>query len=294
MAEQLFDDQFLRRLEYLYLVSRKMFRGRLRAKRRTRIVGSGIEFADYRDYVPGDDLRYLDWNILARMERMLVRLFEEEEDLSIYLLIDCSRSMRTAGQEKLVYAKRLAAALAFVGLSNLNRVSVIPFADQLLDRLPPSRGPGQIFKVLRFLERSHDSATRTDLAVALRSFVAQNRRRGVAIVISDFYDPKGFEEGINALRFQKFEPIVCQVHDETDLEPLLFGDVELVDCETGARVEVTVTRELIKRYREVHRRLVSQVEQFCRAKGAMYFAAPVHLPFEDLVLAVLRSGGFLK
>ena len=153
MSEPLFDDDFLKKLEYLFIVSKKVFSGRLRSERKTKIVGSGIEFADYRDYVPGDDLRYLDWSVLARTERMLIRLFEEEEDLFIYFLIDMSQSMRLGGAAKLSYAKRLAAALAYIGLSNMDRVSVVPFADNLLDRLPPARGRGQIFKVFRFLEQ---------------------------------------------------------------------------------------------------------------------------------------------
>jgi len=225
---------------------------------------------------------------------MLIRLFEEEEDLSIYFLTDVSPSMRLGSGRKLLYAKRLAAALAYVGLSNMDRVSVVPFAEKLLDRLPPSRGHGQIFKVLRFLEKDFADAGATDLRTSLRSFVAQNKRRGMAVVISDFYDLEGFEEGLNALRFRKFEPLVCQVYDEADLEPAIFGDLELVDCETGETTRVTVTRELLKRYREQHRQLMERVETFCRKKNILYFRAPVSVPFDELVLKVFRAGGFLR
>ena len=294
MSEPLFDDDFLKKLEYLFIVSKKVFAGRLRSERKTKIVGSGIEFADYRDYVPGDDLRYLDWSLLARTERMLIRLFEEEEDLFIYFLMDMSQSMRLGGAAKLIYAKRLAAALAYIGLSNMDRVSVIPFADDLLDRLPPARGRGQIFKVFRFLEQDYDENLKTDLRNSLRKFVAQNKRAGLAVVVSDFYDLTGFEEAINFLRFRKFEPLVCHVFDHTDLEPALFGDLDLLDCETGERVTVTVTRELLARYREAHEELLEQVETFCTRKSVRYFRAPVQVPFDELVLKVLRAGGFIR
>jgi uncharacterized protein (DUF58 family) len=294
VAEPLFDDDFLKQLEYLHIISKKILAGRFRAERRTRIVGSGIEFADYRDYTAGDDFRYVDWALLARTERLLVRLFEEEEDLTIYFLVDVSPSMRLGAQRKLRYAKRLAAALAYIGLANHDRVAVVPFAQKALDRLPPSRGRGQIFKVFRFLERDFAAAKETDLAGSFRTFVAQNKRPGIAVVISDFYDLEGFEEGLNLLRFQKFETLVCSVYDEADLDPALFGDLELVDCETGEAVTVTVTRDLIREYQKQHEAVVGEVEEFCRRKNLLFFRGPVSQPFEDLVLKVFRAGGFLK
>ncbi|MCA9562386.1 MAG: DUF58 domain-containing protein [Myxococcales bacterium] len=293
MAEPLFDDKFLKRLEYLFVVSKKIFAGRLRAKRKTKIVGSGLEFADYREYSPGDDLRYLDWNLLARTDRMLIRLFEEEEDLFIYFLVDCSRSMQVGTGRKAVYAKRLAAALSYIGLSNMDRVSVVPFADKLLGRLPPARGKAQIFKVLRFLEQDFKGSG-TDLKSAFRKFSSQNKRRGLVVLISDFYDVQGAQEAINFLRFQRFEPLVCHVYDEADLEPDMRGDLELVDCETGDRVQVTVTPDLLKRYRQAHEALMDEVATFCTQKQVLYFRAPVQIPFDELVLKVFRAGGFLR
>jgi uncharacterized protein (DUF58 family) len=294
VQEPLFDDEFTKRLQYLVAVSKKALGGRIRMRRRKRIVQSGIEFADYRDYTEGDDLRYLDWAILARTERMLIRLFEEEEDLHIYFLVDCSGSMAVGGGVKLQYAKRLAGALSYIGLANHDRVSIVPFADRLLDRLPPSRGHGQIFKVFRFLERDFDRSTGTDLVACFKKFVAQNKRRGIAVVISDFYDADGFSEALDILRFQKYEPLICQVYSEADLQPALFGDLELVDCESGRRVDVTITRDLLKAYRRLHEELVSGVEELCRRKDIMYFRAPTEVPFDELVLAVFRAGGFLR
>src|SRR6185295_17624536 len=135
-----FDESFLKKLEYLYVVSRKVFSGRMRAERRTRKTGSGVEFADHRNYTVGDDLRYLDWSVYGRLDKLLLRLFEEEEDLHIYLLLDASASMRLSG--KFDYAQTLCAALAYVGLAKMDRVSIVPFSEGRRERLPPARGKG--------------------------------------------------------------------------------------------------------------------------------------------------------
>src|SRR5450631_1757380 len=138
--DDLFDDDFQRKLEYLSLVSRRVFAGRLRAERRTKKSGSGVEFADHRAYQPGDDLRYLDWNVYQRFNKLLLRLYEEEEDLAIYFIIDASASMAFGNAKKLKYAKRVCAALAYVGLANLDRVSIVSTSDHILDRMPQTRG----------------------------------------------------------------------------------------------------------------------------------------------------------
>src|SRR5579859_6275816 len=145
--DDLFDDDFQRKLEYLALVSRRVFAGRLRAERRTKKSGSGVEFADHREYQPGDDFRYLDWNVYQRFDRLLVRLYEEEEDLSIYFIVDTSASMAFGDGKKLRYAKKVCAALAYVGLANLDRVTIVSTADKIIDRMPQTRGKARIFKV---------------------------------------------------------------------------------------------------------------------------------------------------
>ncbi|MFO7630708.1 MAG: DUF58 domain-containing protein [Prochlorococcaceae cyanobacterium] len=204
-----FDEQFLKKLEYLYIMSKKIASGAQRADRRTRLVGSGIEFADHRNYAPGDDIRNLDWRVYGRTEKLFLRMFEEEEDLYFYFLIDGSRSMRLGNPDKWSYAQKVCAALSYIGLSNFDRVSIVPFSSKLDGRMPPSRGKAQIFKVFEFL-RSVDAGPHTRLKDAFKTFVSQNKRRGVAVVISDFYDPEGFEEGLNMLRYHRFEPIVTR------------------------------------------------------------------------------------
>jgi uncharacterized protein (DUF58 family) len=288
----LFDEDFQRRLEYLAIVSRRIYAGRTRAERRSKKTGTGIEFADHREYVPGDDFRYLDWNVYQRIGRLLVRLYEEEEDLSVYVLLDVSRSMEFGDPVKLSYGKQVAAALAYIALANLDRVSVLTFADGMVDRLAPTRGKNRIFKVFEFL-RPVQPEGQTTLAESLRTFVAQNKRRGVAILISDLYDPRGFEEGINTLRYGKFEPYVLHIFDRTEVEPPLHGDVLLVDDETGEQREVTVTPRILERFREAHLHYRRQIEQFCREKQVPYFPLPTEVPFDEAILQVLRRGGMI-
>src|SRR6478752_6937206 len=228
----LFDDEFQRKLEMLALVSRRVFAGRLRAERRSKKKGSGIEFADHRDYTAGDDFRSVDWNVYQRFGRLLVRLYEEEEDLSIYIVVDSSTSMGWGAGKKLRYAQRLAAALAYVGLANLDRITIVATTDRIEERMPTARGKARIFKVLQFL-RGLEASGVTDLGDAMKSFVAQHKRRGLVIVLSDLYDPQGFERGINVLRYAKFEPFVLHVVDTEDGRPKLAGDLRIYDCETG-------------------------------------------------------------
>jgi uncharacterized protein (DUF58 family) len=220
-------------------------------------------------------------------------LFEEEEDLAIYFILDASSSMGFGEAKKLRYAKRVAAALAYVGLANLDRVSIVSTADKVLDRMPATRGKARIFKVFRFLKELQPVG-QTDLEDALKSFVAQNKRRGLAVLVSDLYDPNGFERGINVLRYNKFDPFVVHVTDRTEAKPKLAGDVMLYDCETGDEREVTVTAKVLQRFEEAYAGYLADIERFCTSKQVPYIQADVGTPFDELILRVFRRGGFLR
>ncbi len=291
--DELFDDEFQRKLEYLALVSRRVFAGKLRAERRTKKSGSGVEFADHRDYQPGDDFRTLDWNVYQRFERLLVRLYEEEEDLAIYFILDTSASMAFGDGRKLRYGKKVAAALAYVGLANLDRVSIVSTSDRVMGRMPETRGKARIFKAFRFL-REIKADGMTDLGDAMKTFVAQNKRRGLAVLVSDLYDPGGFERGINVLRYNKFDPFVVHVVDPGEARPKLNGDVLVYDCETGDEREVTVTAKVLQRFAEAHAEYLATIERFCATHQVPYVAASVDASFDELILRVFRRGGFLR
>ena len=291
--EDLFDEEFQRKLEYLAMVSRRVFSGAMKAERRTKKTGSGVEFADHRDYAAGDDFRYLDWHAYRRFDKLLVRLFEEEEDLSIYFIVDNSWSMGFGEGRKLRYAKELCAALAYVGLANLDRVAIVAAGQEINARMEPTRSKQRIFRVFRFLSRiKADGAT--NLEGAIRTFVAQHKRRGLAVVLSDLYDPAGFEKGINVLRYNKFEPLVLHIVNKADRAPSLKGDLVLFDCETGEEREVTVTKKVLDRYAGAYDDYLKRVERFCTTRQVSYFRADVDVPFDELILRVFRRGGFLR
>ena len=291
--EDLFDEEFQRKLEYLVMVSKRVFTGAMKAERRTKKTGAGVEFADHRDYAPGDDFRYLDFHAYQRFDRLLVRLFEEEEDLSIYFIVDTSWSMGFGDGEKLRHAKRLCAALAYVGLANLDRVSIVTANDQLSGRMEPTRSKARIFRVFRFLNLVVADGE-TDLETALKACAAQNKRRGLAVLISDLYDPAGFEKGINVLRYNKFEPFVLHVTDPADAKPDLKGDLVIFDCESGEEREVTVTNKVLEKYADAYASYLRRVERFCKSRQVAYFRADVNVPFDELILRVFRRGGFLR
>ena len=293
VEEELFDEEFQRKLDSLVMVSRKVFAGRARAERRSKKSGSGIEFADHRDYTPGDDFRYVDFNVYRRFGRLLVRLYEEEEDLSIYFVVDTSASMGFGGGKKLRYAKQLTAALAYIGLANLDRIGIVATSSRIVDRMPAVRGKGQIFKVFHFLRGLSADGT-TKLKDSLDAFVAQNKRRGLVVLLSDLYDPEGFERALDVLRYAKFEVFVLHVIDRDDGSPELLGDVRLDDCETGLSREVTVTPKLLDKLRESYEAYLHEVSRYCAERQMTYVPADVSVPFDELILRVLRQGGFLR
>jgi uncharacterized protein (DUF58 family) len=283
--QTLFDEDFQRRLEMLAIVSRRVFTGRMRAERRSKKKGSGVEFADHRVYVPGDDFRYVDWNVYRRFGRLLVRLYEEEEDLSIYFLLDTSSSMGFGAGKKFDQARRLSAALAYVGLANLDRVTLVGVSDAVVARMPTTRGKARIFKVFTFLRELKPSGT-TDLESSLRTFVAQHKRRGLAILLSDLYDPAGFERG--------FEPYVLHLIDPAESSPNLRGDVRVYDCETGEERELTLTPKLLARMQAAWADYRAEIQRYCTTHQVPYLPVEVDVPFDELVLRVFRRGGFLR
>jgi uncharacterized protein (DUF58 family) len=288
-----FDDAFLRKLERLAVVAKRVAALHGRGERQTRRVGSGIEFADHRDYAPGDDLRHLDWNLYGRLERPLVRLFDEDEDLPVYLLVDTSASMGLGRPSKLGLARAVAAALAYVSLTNLDRVAVHAASDGLASGLGLVRGKGQIHPFLDLLA-SWQPAGRTDLGAAVTSLVQRHRRRGVVVVISDFYDPIGFEQGLDRLRYGRFEPVVVQITAPDEAAPALRGELTVVDVETGEERAITITPGVAASYRQRYEARLRGLARFCRERAVPCFQVTSEQPLEDLVLRILRTGGLLK
>jgi uncharacterized protein (DUF58 family) len=284
----LFDDEFLKKLEYLNIISKRLFAGQLRAERRTRKRGTGLEFADYRAYVAGDDFRHLDWKAYLRLNRLILKLFEEEEDLPIYFFVDSSQSMAYGQPSKLDYARRVAAALA-----NLDRVNVVSFSDRVKSELPPQRGKGRIFKIFRFLTDIAPSG-QTDAKASFKTYCTATRRRGLAVVISDFLDGHGFETALDILRHFRHDIFVIHIASHEEIDPALRGELLLVDAETNAAREITITPSLLQAYRSEFLRYCESLESYCGKYQLGYVRTTTEFPFEELILKVFRQGRFLK
>jgi uncharacterized protein (DUF58 family) len=243
-----FDEAFLRQLERLLVMMRSPVRGGLKGGRRSVKRGQSVEFADYRDYAMGDDLRQLDWNVYARLERLFVKLFIEEEDVTVSLLVDASASMATGSPSKLLFAKRAAAALGYIGLASEDRVTVSALAGRMARRRAAMRGSGRVFRLLADLSAIEPADGPTDLVTAARHAGAQLRGKGVVILFSDLLDP-GADRVIRELAATGSELIVLHVLSPDELDPALEGDLRLVDVETGDGVDVTVDLATLDAYK---------------------------------------------
>lgn len=279
--------EFVRRLLRLAIRVRRAFAGRMQGERRSTKRGVSVEFADFREYVAGDDPRYLDWNAAARMDRLYLKLYVEEEDLSVHFLLDASASMDFGTPTKLDFAKRVTAALAYVGLANLDRVTVMPFAAEKGPELGPERGRAQVFKLLKFLEGVSASG-QTSLAGTVRQFLARSPRRGPIFVVSDFLDPSGYEKPLAMLRHAGFQPMVVHVMAPEELDPRDADDVRYVDAETGAGVDLSMSRSVLKAYRARVGTFRKDAEGWCRKRDIPYAFASSDQDLEEFVLKSLR------
>ncbi len=287
----LFDSEFLKRLEYLSLISKRVFRGQLLAQRRTKQLGGGIEFADHRQYSSGDDLRYLDWNIYARYGDLLLKRFQEEEDLHVYILLDVSPSMNTGSPNKFDYARQVAAALAYIALADLDRVAIHAYAGDIVGSMQLTRGKDRILSVLRFLEELQISGTKTDLSRVVRGFVNRAPRTGLVVVLSDLFDHAGFQKGIDMLRHRRFEPHVIQLHTREEAQPTFLGDIELVEVETGELRKLTITERKLRQYQQLFREFLEQIDTYCRNYSLSCTRTTTDVPFDELILRMMRAAG---
>jgi len=282
-----FDEGFLRQLERLALLMRSPVRGGLKGGRRSVKRGQSVEFADYRDYALGDDLRQLDWNVYARLERLFVKLFIEEEDVTVTLLIDASASMATGSPGKLVFAKRAAAALGYIGLASEDRVAVSALAGRIARRRAAMRGSGRVFRLLADLSAIEPADGPTDLVAAVRHAAAQLHGRGVVILISDLLDPAA-DKVIRELAATGSELIVLHVLSPDELDPPLQGDLRLVDSETGERVDITADLATVDAYKARLTAWKSDFADLAARRRASYIDLPSDVNLADLMFAELR------
>lgn len=290
---ELIDPDFMTRLDRLEIVSRRIFAGQMKGERRSRRKGQSVEFADYRNYAVGDDLRFLDWNIYGRLDRLFVKLFFEEEDLHVNLLIDNSASMAFGEPAKAHFIRRLAAAIGYIGLINYDRLSISAFSETFGPQRVGMRGRSAVPELLDYLLKLEPQGT-GNLAAACREFALRHPQRSIVLIISDFLDKGGCEDALRYLIGRRYDLYVLQVLSPQEIEPHIAGDLRLVDVEDGDVAEVTVNRALLQRYRENLAAYCRKLRRFCTRRDATYLFTSTAVPFDRLVLHFLRRRGLLR
>lgn len=289
----LLSPQMLAQLERLELISRKIFRGRLKGERRSRRKGQSVEFADFRNYVQGDDLRFVDWNLYARLDKLFLKLFLEEEDLHFYTLIDTSASMSFGTPSKLQHAKQLAAALGFIGLCRADRVKVETLGTSLSKPGPTLRGRASLWRMLDYLN-GIDEARNVPLAQGVKDFCLRNSGQGILVLITDLMDKAGYESALRFLLARQMDVYVIHVLSQEEMKPDVKGDLRLVDCEDQDVAEITVSRPLLDRYQKTLAAFIDGARDYCTRRGMNYLMTTTDTPVETLVLNYLRQRGLVR
>jgi len=307
MADRLFDEKTLRKLEQLTLIANRVRAGVMKGDRRSTKRGTSIEFADYRDYTRGDDLRRLDWNVYARLDKPFIKLLEEEEDLTVHILVDASASMDwpkeegifrdrevDPNQHKFSYAKRLAGALGHIGLTSGDRVTIgILAGDRLVDRWGPYRTRGRTLGMLDWLETRQTGST-TDLNLAIADYGLRGGRPGLALIITDMFSPNGYVNGLNALQGRGYEVAILHVLSPDEINPEYAGDVRLIDSETGTGQDVTIDAAMRNLYEKRLREWRDEIASYCLSRDVHYVTVETGIPWENVILFALRRAGVVR
>jgi uncharacterized protein (DUF58 family) len=283
------DPSFIRKLDGLYLLARKVLGGSMQADRKSTKKGSGITFADYAEYHPGDDFRSIDWRVYGRFEQLVVKLFEIDEDATVYILLDESPSMKS----KFLTARQLAAGIGYIALHMLDQLCVYGLADRLQPILERTRGRGKVLPFLRGLEDANTFGSDTNFTACAREFQARHRRKGIIVVISDFLFPAGFDDGLKFLQWNRHEVFCLQVQDENDTKCDWKGDVELTCVETGQRQRLTITPREAKLYEQAVADWNESLRKCCAKRGIGLASTTPRVPFETVITDILRRGGLV-
>ena len=290
---ELLDAEFLARLDALDILSRKILQSKMQGERRSKRRGHSVEFADHRPYVVGDDLRFVDWNIYGRLEQLFLKLFLEEQDLTVNIMMDVSASSRLGEPAKELFMKRLVAALGYVSLVNNNRVTISSFAEGITGQLANMRGRNYLAPMAEFL-LSAECEGPSDFDSACRHLAAGRIGTGVMVVLSDFLFKENYDSGLGRLLGRHYDLYVIQVLAPDELNPELSGDLKLIDIEDADDAEITVSSALLKYYQRNLSAYCSELKNYCSSRGGHYVLASSADSVESLVLNYLRRIRLLR
>ncbi|HEX6512842.1 MAG TPA: DUF58 domain-containing protein [Chloroflexota bacterium] len=292
MSASFLDPALLRRLERLGLVSRKRVANQVKGERRSVQRGSSMNFVDYRQYVPGDDISQIDWNIYGRLDSLVIKLFEDEQNVTVHLLVDNSKSMDWGHPNKLQLALKLAGCLGYVGLINFDRVQCATFSDSVGASFGPARNQHDAHNLFAYLSEV-EPAGKTNFEASLRAYALQNRRPGLAIVFTDLLSHSSFEAGVRHLLERRYEVALVHILAPAEVRPEVGGDMKLIDRETGRFVDVTLNQRALNLYRERYRGWTSAIESFCGRHGILYERVESSEPLDKLLFQTFRRRGLV-
>ena len=289
----LLEPEFMARLDSLDVMSRKILQGKLHGERRTKRRGQSVEFADHRPYVAGDDLRFVDWNVYGRLEQLFLKLFLEEQDLTVHIVADLSSSMGFGEPSKALFIKRLTAALGYVSLVNNNRVTISFFADGIEGQLANMRGRNYLHQMADYLISAECDGV-SHFEKSCKQFVSGRIGAGITIVLSDFLFKEGYDSGLRRLIGQNYDLYVIQVLSPNEFTPDITGELKLIDIEDADISEITVSGALLKYYKKALNAYCNELKDFCTRRGAVYVLANSSDSIETLVLNYLRRINLLR
>ena len=287
------DSKFIKKLEMLSMLARKVLNGELKADRKSQKKGSGTTFADYQEYFPGDDYRNIDWNIAGRLDQLVIKLFELEEDLQLYIFIDISRSMTTFKGQKLQLAKELAAALAYIALHNNDRISIYGLSEKLETLLKPSHGKGKIFPMLDTLQKQEALEGVNKFSTCVKQFQNRRPKKGLCLVLSDFLIEDDYTAGLDMLSWAGHDVFAIQVLDKSELDCDAKGEFELECNETKRKRRVTISKEILAQYKEVLETWNKDLQKNCVKREIGLVQTQSDESFENIVQTILRKGGLV-
>ncbi len=293
------DREFLQTLEQLSLLCRQHLSGTIGANHRSRQRGPGREFADYRRYTFGDDPRFLDWNAYMRFGKLFLKIYQTEDHIPVRILLDNSQSMDVGGgdggvavESKFLYARRLAAAFAYLALLRLDTVAVAPFTEKMGRPMTASGGRDRFFPVLQYLA-TLPCGGRTNFLAAVKQFLGNFTSRGEVIVISDFFDGGGCDRAVEMLRSAGHDFILLQVHTPAEQRPADLGELDLEDSETEARRTVHCSPAAADAYERAFLEFSDGLQRLAVRNGGRYARALTGIPYQEFILGSLRHDGVL-
>ncbi|MCD6461052.1 DUF58 domain-containing protein [bacterium] len=288
-----YDPFFLEKLKDLHIIAKKLFQGRQKGKRKSLKKGSSLEFSDFRRYAPGDDFRFIDWTIHARLKRYMIRSFWDETNISVYILIDTSMSMGFGSPSKLTYAKKISACLASTALSNHDKISITGFSDTVSGKISLLTGKKQLIYCFGFLQKLK-SGGKSDFKTSMKKISQFSHEQAIVIILSDLLYPDGYKEGLISLLKQGHEVHLIKINAQPEFSKNSAENLRLYDSETGEHMEVFLNDELIKALEKEKKAHTENIKNFCRFSKILFFETDTNIEFDKFVLKYFKSQLFIK